>query len=115
MAHYSCERGWISRPSRPVDTGPNPYDPSSTRFAERHRQTETELPGGLVRVDVGEPIKRLPSEGVRSTPVAAAPATVETAAPDAAPATEPAPPSAPRPVTPPRSRKEPWGLNRDEA
>jgi hypothetical protein len=110
MAHYSRERGWVSRPRRPCDTGPNPYDPSSNRFKERNRQTETELPGGLVRVDVGEPVRRLPGEGLRSRAVAA-PEAVPLHSP---PIVEPAPVEPARPVSPPRSRKEPWGLNRDE-
>ncbi|VWX46630.1 hypothetical protein NOVOSPHI9U_10170 [Novosphingobium sp. 9U] len=62
MAHYSPSRGWVSRPRRPIDTGPNPYDPASGHFAERHQQSETTLPDGLVRVDMGTPILRLPAE-----------------------------------------------------
>lgn len=62
MALYSRSRGWVSRHKRPIDTGPNPYDPGSVRFAERHAETETPLQGGLVRVDVGAPVPRLPQE-----------------------------------------------------
>jgi hypothetical protein len=35
---------------------PDPYAPTSPHFAERHRETITALPGGMVRVDVGKPI-----------------------------------------------------------
>lgn len=41
---------------QPAKAGPNPYSLGSQDFAERHRVTETPLPGGLVRVDLGEPI-----------------------------------------------------------
>lgn len=111
MAHYSRSRGWISRPSRPVDTGPNPYDPDSSRFAERHRETETALPGGLVRIDVGEPIKPLPSEGLqqRAAKVEEPPAPLDTLAADLPP------PARPRSAGPSRPRRGPWGLNRDES
>jgi hypothetical protein len=57
MALYSRTRGWVSRPRRPGDVGPNPYSPESAHYAERHRETETALPGGMVRVDIGEPLK----------------------------------------------------------
>lgn len=108
MAHYSRLRGWVSRPSRPVDTGPNPYDPGSSRFAERHRETATALPGGMVRIDVGEPVKPLPSEGLRQmVKVEPPPTSVD------APATDFSPPVHSRPVEPSRPRRDPWGLNRD--
>lgn len=108
MAHYSRLRGWVSRPSRPVDTGPSPYDPESSRFAERHRETETALPGGLVRIDVGEPIKPLAAEGLRQTVKVKPPlAFVET------PAADLMPPAQPHLAKPSRPRRDPWGLNRD--
>jgi len=109
MNHYSRSRRWASRSTRPVANGPDPYDPGSSRFAERHRKTETELPGGLVRVDVGEPVSRLPSEGLRSKAVEAEPIPAP-----ADPAPDPLPRTEPRPVNPPRPRRDPWGLNRDE-
>lgn len=110
MAFYSIRpRAWAGRPPRPVDTGPNPYDPGSRRFAERHRETETALPGGLIRVDLGEPVKRLPCEGLSSKTAKVEPTPALTD-----PAPDPLPTPASRPLTPPRPRRDPWGLNRDE-
>ena len=43
---------------RPVD------DAGSADYAERHASHVTELPSGLVRVDVGEPVKRLACEAL---------------------------------------------------
>lgn len=111
MAHYSRLRGWVSRPTRPGDTGPNPYDSGSNRFAERHRETETALPGGLVRVDMGEPIKRLPSERLQTRVAKVEPVAVSTDMQ----APKLSPPPEPRPAALQRRRREPWGLNRDEA
>lgn len=110
MAHYSRTRGWVSRPSRAADTGPNPYDTGSPRFAERHRETETALAGGILRIDVGEPVQPLPSEGLRpkAAKVGPVPSSADTLAPDPLPAPEPSP------APPKRPRREPWGLNRDE-
>jgi hypothetical protein len=34
---------------------PDPYGPGSPNYAERNRESVTELPNGLVRVDIGEP------------------------------------------------------------
>ncbi|RVT93425.1 hypothetical protein [Sphingomonas crocodyli] len=57
MALYSTRQGrWITRPTRAVDTGPNPYDEGTKHFAERHQETTIELPCGLTRIDLGEPI-----------------------------------------------------------
>jgi hypothetical protein len=111
MAFYSIggqARNGILRPRRSV--GPDPYDPGSPAFSSRNRQTETVLPNGLTRVDIGEPVKRLPSEGLRSTSH-----TLKVA---------PAPPPEPLAATPidpprpqaahPQSHREPWGLNRGE-
>ncbi len=110
MTFYSIRpRAWAGQPSRPVDAGPNPYDPGSRRFAERHRETETALPGGLVRVDLGEPVKRLPCEGLLLKT-----AKVEPSPAPPGPASDPMPTSRPRPIAPPRPRRDPWGLNRDE-
>lgn len=38
---------------------PDLYSPSSDGYTERARETETELPGGLTLVNLGEPIARL--------------------------------------------------------
>jgi hypothetical protein len=57
MAHFSSRLGrWVSRDRRVV-VGPDPYDPTSPDYAQRHRSHATEMIGGMVRVDMGEPIK----------------------------------------------------------
>lgn len=58
MALYSVRQGrWIRRGSRySAKKMPNPYSSDSPDYAERNRETETTLPGGLVRIDIGEPI-----------------------------------------------------------
>ncbi len=43
---------------------PDPYSPSSPAYAERHRETFTALPGGMVRVDLGEPVHEKPRQPV---------------------------------------------------
>jgi hypothetical protein len=59
MPLFSTRTGtWASRGRRPLDTGPNPYDEGSKHHAERHRVTEIKFPGGLTRIDLGEPIRR---------------------------------------------------------
>jgi len=70
------------------------HSPTSKDYAERHVSYETQLPNGIVRIDMGEPMDRLPNETQsvpkgkpRAAPVAA-PA-VPVAAPSVAPA-EPA-------------------------
>jgi hypothetical protein len=77
MALYSRSRGWVSRPQRPIDTGPNPYDPASRHYAERHRQSETAMAGGMVRVDVGEPVPRLAGEPAPKVSRAPAPVALD--------------------------------------
>ena len=105
MSFYCIRpRGRVGLSTRPVDSGPNPYDPGSSRFVERHRQTETVLPGGTVRVDMGGPVPVRSTEASEPSPVPPA------ASPSEAPAIEPAP----RPITPPRLHREPWGINRAE-
>ena len=47
---------------RSAPVGPNPFDPGSPGYAERSATHVTDLGNGTVRVDVGEPIKRLPGE-----------------------------------------------------
>lgn len=109
MAFYSCSRGWVSRPKKPSVAGPDPYADNSARFTERNRQTETILPNGMIRLDMGEPVKRLPSEALPST--------------SRLPAEPPRDlPVEPEPDTPtPRRRPihsrahlEPYGINRGE-
>lgn len=103
MARFSRALGrWVSnRPSRNA-THADPYGPHSAAYGERHAAHVTELPGGLVRVDLGEPVKRLPSEppAVR-LPSPAALLPVSHGAPPVShetPAADPAePPKGPRP------------------
>jgi hypothetical protein len=112
MAFFSISghaRNGILRGRRSAE--PDPYDPGSPTFPSRNRQTETAMPNGMIRVDIGEPVKRLPSEGRSSTSLLL----------------EVAPPPPSDPVAeilndPPRSRaahsqshREPWGLNKGEA
>lgn len=102
MALYSRTRGWVSRPTfRPLDTGPDPYDVGSAHYAERHRETSTALPGGLVRIDIGAPVPRLPSE---PQPVSSRVARV---VPDSAPSGPEGASDAPPPEAPKEPRKVP--------
>lgn len=52
-------RGWPGKRLR-VDHGPavDPYGPKTPDYAQRHRQTETELAPGMLRIDLGQPIPR---------------------------------------------------------
>lgn len=82
---YSVRTGrWSGKPQRPA--GPDPHTPGSPGYAERHRETVTTLPGGIVRVDMGEPIGPPPPAKPRRSPTA--PVTAEPGAPSA-PATVP--------------------------
>lgn len=118
MAHYSVRDGrWYGvcheRPS-----GPDPYGPDAPGAAARNRLTETVLASGTVRVDVGEPVPTLPSEGLLSTPIkdgryCSLPATSDTGPGEEPTAT--AAPAANRQSASSRVRRDPWGLNRDEA
>lgn len=54
MARYSVRTGRWYRRQRPHAAPPLPRGD--------HRQWRTELPGGLIRIDIGEPVNRLPSE-----------------------------------------------------
>jgi hypothetical protein len=72
------------------------HSPSSKDYAERHIAYETQLPNGIVRVDMGEPMSRLPNE-TQSVPKGkprTAPIVVA-AAPVAAPSVPPAVPAGP--------------------
>jgi hypothetical protein len=60
---------------------PDPYGSGSPNYAERNRESVTELPNGLVRVDIGEPAHWAASAVTRSQPKPAS-----KAAPIAAPA-----------------------------
>lgn len=118
MAHYSVRDGrWYGvRHERP--SGPDPYGPDAPGAAARNRLTETILASGTVRVDVGEPVQMLPSEGLRSTPIKDERYCSPPATSDAEPGKElttTAAPAANRQSVTPRVRRDPWGLNRDEA
>lgn len=57
MGRYSTrERRWHGMRGKHAAL-PNPYSAGSPHYASRHRETTTELPNGLVRVDVGEPVE----------------------------------------------------------
>jgi hypothetical protein len=98
----SRARNAILSPSRPAP--PDPYAPSSPNYAERNRESVTELPNGLVRVDIGEPAHWAAREAAqrKQTPStsrgqADAPLTVGRESVPAAPAVQPpAPPKVPR-------------------
>jgi len=99
MPLFSTRQGrWITRSSRPIDTGPDPYEPGTKFYAERHRETLVYLPNGLLRVDLGEPIPRLSCE----SPAVTRKARRKAPAVGQEPVQEPAPP-----VWPARQRTEP--------
>lgn len=90
--------------------GPDPYVPGSPAYQSRNRQTETILPNGMVRVDMGEPVKRLPLEALPSTSrLPAEPALDLPVEP------EPETPTPRRHPIHPRAHLEPYGINRGEA
>lgn len=64
MARFSAREGrWI--PSRKRHSSlpmANPYAPTSPAYAERHRETVTDIGNGMVRVDVGKRIPHGPPE-----------------------------------------------------
>jgi hypothetical protein len=57
----SRPRSIIKQPARRTPA-PDPYAPGSDGYAERHTTHVTDMGNGLVRVDLGEPLKRLPCE-----------------------------------------------------
>lgn len=109
MAFYSRSRGWVSRAKQPIVAGPDPYADNSARFAERHRHTETVLRDGTVQVDMGEPVKRLPSEAFTSSSrLPAEPPLDREVEP------EPDTPTTRRRPIHSRAHLEPYGINRGE-
>lgn len=57
MARFSVRDGrWINRRRRSASSVSDPYATNSADYAERNRATETEMPNGLIRIDIGEPI-----------------------------------------------------------
>jgi hypothetical protein len=98
------------KPSANVSSREDPFRPESIAYTERHAPHVTELAGGLVRVDIGEPVKRLPSEP-QAVPVGApnAPPPVFPGAPSVAPAAATAAPAEAPKVT----RKEHRPITRE--
>lgn len=47
---------------RPRPASADVYAAGSADYAERHKAHEVQLPNGLVRVDMGEPVKPLPCQ-----------------------------------------------------
>lgn len=70
---------------------PDPYGPGSPNYAERNRESVTELPNGLVRVDIGEPAHWAASEvaGPQQKPTPKTAPTAAPAAPTVAPTVQP--------------------------
>jgi hypothetical protein len=92
---YSAKEGrWYGQNRSAAAPGPNPYSPDSPGFTERNRQTETDLGGGLIRVDMGEPIggkvAAKPQRSTRKAP-ATPPATPPTNLPTVKLTPQPAP------------------------
>jgi hypothetical protein len=84
---------------RSAPSGPNPYNPSSPGYEERSATHVTALGNGMVREDIGEPIRRLPGE---SQPIPQGPK-VAPPAPAKIPAA-PAPAGRPSPAAVERQR-----------
>lgn len=64
MPRFSAREGrWITKAPRyakpPIV---NPYRHDSPAYAERHRETLSDIGKGMVRVDIGEPIPQGRSE-----------------------------------------------------
>jgi hypothetical protein len=70
------EGRYLSRGPRLAPSGPDPHSPNSPGYAERNRQHVTELPGGMIRIDIGEPVgpPSAPPRKPRKSPKPAAPA-----------------------------------------
>jgi len=108
VARYSSrERRWYGRP-----VGPARRNVTLPEGSGDAREWHTELPGGRVRVDIGEPIRRLASEP-QAVLVGSVSPKPRKAAPAAAPAAPPAAPSDGPRVRPPRRRKEHRAITRD--
>ena len=61
MARYCGRTGRkLSDGARRITVEPNPYEPGTPTYAERHRQTSTKVSPTLTRVDLGEPVKLEP-------------------------------------------------------
>jgi len=98
-------RNAIRTPSAP--TPPDPYGPQSAHYAERHRESVTELPNGLVRVDIGEPVHWAARKRSRPEPT---PAPV---APEPAPAAPEATPTVQPTATPKVHQREHRAITRN--
>lgn len=64
MARFSVREGrWITKaPRYPKPPIVNPYRHDSPDYAERTRETLSDIGKGMVRVDIGEPIQHGPSK-----------------------------------------------------
>lgn len=99
MARFSPRTGrWhgVSKGNAPL--------PETTRD---EREWRTEMPGGMVRIDMGAPVPRLPGE---PQPVAQRSPSKPARAPVVTPVADPLPPQRKAASVSPR---QPWGLNRD--
>lgn len=109
MRYSARERRWYGKRAVARSLPADGYAPGSPGYAVRHRETQTVLGNGLVRVDLGEPVPRLPGEAP------AVPVSTPTAAPSPAPPPaepEPAPPVPAAHRAPPKERKL-YGLGKD--
>lgn len=82
MARFSSRLGrWVSGQRHSSLPREDPYSPTSANYAARHKVRESEFIGlpGLVRVDIGEPVKRLAGEAP-ANPKASPPPPSEAAA-----------------------------------
>lgn len=117
MGRYSVsERRWYGERwfgasgGKGKGSGPDPYGPDAPGYHERNRETSTVLRNGIVQVDIGAPVVRLPGEGVRQLEKAAPPPPPQVPPEPFMPPEEPLPPLKTVPIAAP---KQPWGLNRD--
>lgn len=117
MGRYSVsERRWYGERWFGTSAGkvqgscPDPYGPDAPGYRERNRETSTLLRSGIVQVDIGAPVVRLPGEGKRQLEKAAPPPPPQVPPEPFMAPEEPLPTLKATPIVPP---KEPWGLNRD--
>lgn len=117
MGRYSVSEGrWYGGRSfgafgsKEKEPAPDPYGPDAPGYHERNRETSTVLRSGIVQVDTGAPVVRLPGEGVRQLEKAAPPPPPQVPPEPFMPPEDPLPALKTVPIAAP---KQPWGLNRD--
>lgn len=66
---------------------PDPNSPASPDYRERHTENVTELPGGFVRIDIGEPVAQV---AAYPQPVPTVPPTTTASEPEASASPAPA-------------------------